>query len=357
LSRKRRLAGIASAVLVATALTAGGLWFLRPAPGPLDAVPSTSLVVVDADVRGLRASPLWERTEGFLRGSVPLDRLDAACGFATLSRLEHGVLTIGQGEAGGVGLALSGGIAKEEFLHCQTQLVIGAVGATKNQLAPTVSHGGFSLTQLRLADVELIVGLGLRRPLLIATPTWAERMADAADEPEKSSYLRLLSPAPRLPSPHDGVRARLEKEAAGLPLLLAASAKMPEGQGQLVASLLHFLPTAELVQRAKAIGEPKAAGVSLVTYEQGKRATLRLVVDAGSEASAAALRDVVLGTRLAHSQNIVLRLAGAGKLLDSISATTDGAWVIATIDDTTAAFGDHLTMLSDLRSGTKPLSR
>lgn len=337
------------AVLVALALLAGTLFLLRPAPGPLDAVPEASLLVVDANLRDLRESKLWADTEHFLRGSVPLDKLDAACGFATLSRLERFVLTIGQGEAGGVGIALAGSLAKEELLHCQTQLMIGAVGVTKNQLANATTHGGFHLTQLRLADIDLVLGLGLRRPFLVATPQWIEHMADTADAPDKSSYARLFSSAPLLPSPHRELRERLERDATGLPLLLAASVKLPSGQGQTVAALSQFLPTRELVERAKQIGEPKGAAASLTSYDGGKRATVRVVIDAGNAAAAAATKDVLLGARLAYSQNMMLRIAGAGKLLDTIKVDTHDAWVVATLDDTVEALSEHLSKLNALR--------
>lgn len=353
---KRRLVRIASAVLVSGAALAGAAWWLRPAPTPLDAVPEQSLLVFDANLRDLRASKLWTDADRLLRSAVPLDKLDAACGFSTLSRLERGVLTIGQGEAGGVGLALTGSLAKEELLRCQTQLVIGAVGESKNQLSQSVAHGGFTLTPLRLADIDLVLGLGLRRPLLVATPHWIERMADAADAPEKSSFVRLLRAAPLLPSPHREMRERLEHEAAGASLLLAVSAKMPAGPGRLVASMLHFLPTPELIERAQRIEEPKAVGASLTTYDGGRRATLRLVVDAGNDASAGALKDVLLGTRLAQSQNMMLRVAGFGKLLDALTVRAEGAWVVASIDDTAEALAGHLARWNELRSGARSTS-
>lgn len=345
--RKTRKVAFVTGGLALLGLAAGALWFLRPVPGPLDLVPATTLIAADIDFEKLRESPLWDTARAALVTRVPIDKLDAACGFATLSRLQHGVLAIGEGEAGGVGLALTGSIAKEELLRCQTQLVIGAAGVTKNELSASVAHGSFWLTPLRLADVDLVLGVGLRRPMLVATPRWAEAMADAADTPSKSSYLRLFDPAP-LPEPHAAVRARLEKAAEGLPLLIAVSAKMPAGQGNLVRQLGQLLPTAELAKRAQDIREPRAAGVSVVTSNRGKRTTARLVVDAGSDASAAAVRDVLLGTRLVVGQNMMLRLAGVGKILDGVSVTVEGAWVTATLEDTTEAMLDHVTKLREL---------
>lgn len=348
-SRARRVLAIVAALIVLGTTLTGAAFVLRPKPGPLDAVPEQSLLVVDANLQDLRASKLWEEVERFLRGSVPLDKLDAACGFATLSRLERGVLSIGEGEAGGVGLALTGSLAKEELLHCQTRLMIGAVGATKNQLAEASAHGGFRLTPLRLSDVDLVLGVGLARPLLLATPSWIERMADAADAPEKSSFARLFSSAPLLPAPHRELRARLEREAAGSPLLLSGTMKLPGERGRTIAIASQFLPTAALTERARQIGQPRGFGVALSSYDQGKRVTLRVVIESEDEATAAATKDVLLGTRLAYSQQMMLRIAGFGPLLDAIAVKTDGAWVIASLDDTAEAFAGYLAKAGALR--------
>ena len=345
---RSRVPAYVTAGLAACGLVAGALWFVRPTPGPLDTVPAASLVVADVDFAKLRESRLWDRSRELLASRVPIDKLDAACGFATLSRLERAVLTIGEGESGGVGLALSGSIAKEELLHCQTQLVIGAAGVTKNEFAASTAHGSFLLTPLRLADVSLVLGMGLRRPLLVATPTWIEGMADAADAPDKSSYSRLFGSALRLPDPHLAVRQRLEAAAAGLPLLFVATAKMPAGQSELVHQLGQFLPTADLAKRAQQIDALRAGGVSVHTLGQGNRTAIHVVIDAGTDASAAALRDVLLGTRLAVSQNMMLRLAGVGKILDGITVTTNGTWVTAALEDTTDAILEDVTKLREL---------
>jgi hypothetical protein len=342
--RKPRTLAYLTGSVVAVAAVAGGVWFVRPTPGPLDTVPTGTLVVADIDFAGLRASPLWNTAREAIATRVPIDKLDAACGFATLSRLERGVLSIGEGETGGVGVALAGSIAKEELLHCQTQIVIGAAGVTKNQFSAASSHGSFLLTPLRLADVDLVLGMGLRRPLLIATPTWIEGMANAADEPDKASFTRLFGSALRLPDPHRGVRERLEK-AAGVPLLFAASAKMPSGQANLVRTLGQFLPTSELAKRAQDIDGLRAAGLSISTSNEGKRTAIRVVIDAGSEGSAAAVRDVLLGARLVAGQNMMVRIAGVGKLLDGLTVTVEGTWVQAKIEDTTDVILDNVTKL------------
>ncbi len=346
--RNRKPLAVVTGALVASGLVAGALWFVRPTPGPLDTVPTATLIVADVDFEKLRESPLWDTARAALTTRVPVDKLDAACGFATLSRLDRGVLAIGEGEAGGVGLALNGRIANEELLRCQTQLVIGAAGTTRNEFSGSSAHGSFMLTPLRLADVDLVLGVGLRRPMLVATPHWAETMADAADAPDKNSYLRLLGGSLPLPEPHGAVRAHLERAAGGVPLLVAVSAKMPAGQGNLVKQLGQFLPTAELAARARDIHEPRAAGASLLTSSQGKRTTLRLVIDAGTDASAASVRDVLLGTRLALGQNLMLRLAGVGKILDGVAVTLDGSWVTATLEDTTEAMLGHVAKLREL---------
>ncbi len=334
--------------LVVCGIVTGGVWFLRPAPGPLDAVPSSSLVVADVDMTRLRESRLWDRSRQLLASRVPIDKLDAACGFATLSRLERAVLTIGEGEAGGVGLALTGSIAKEELLRCQTQLVIGAAGVTKNEFSAASAHGSFAFTPLRLADVNLVLGIGLRRPLLVATPSWIESMADAADAPDKSSYVRLFGSSLRLPEPHRGVREQLEAAAAGLPLLFAASAKMPPGQSGLVQRVAQFLPSVELANRARQIDGLRAGGVSVHTLGQGNRTAIHVVFDAGSDLSAAALRDVLLGTRLSLSQNMLLRVAGLGKMLDGITVVANGTWVTAALEDSTDTMLEHVTKLQGL---------
>lgn len=352
--RRRHVRRGLIALSIGAILTGGVAWFVRPVPGPLDAVPATSLVVIDANTKALRESRLRERVEGALKARVPLDKLDQACGFATLARVDRAVVTIGEGEAGGVGVALDGRISEKELLNCETQLIIGAVGTTKNQLEKSYAHGSFLLTPLRLADVDIVLGVGLRRPLLVASPTWTEQLADAADRPQNRSFLRLFEVKPMLPAPHDAVRARLEKATAGLPLLLAASVKrVPRDPLPLIAG---FLPTQELAARAAEARGLGAIGAALSETTQGDqhRAVVHGILELADDNAAKALADVLLGVRLHFAQNLMVRAVGLGPLLDSLKVSQDGAWVSVRFEDDSAALADHLDQARVLLSGEVP---
>lgn len=320
--QSRRASAIA--IAIAVALGGGGIYLATRASdaGPtaeapstqkkslLDAVPSGAILVVTADVRALRASPLAAPYLGGTRSVPGFDDVRQACGFDLIASVDELAVAVPDGEDAEFGVVAIGGFSDSAILDCATKVVQSRGGS------PVTSTIG-SFKSVRDGAAQTSSGETATRPggiLLWGGTAYLRAMIDAADG---------SVPSVRTGTLHEKVRSELATyETAQASFVLSdrqravVAEELANAQGKAPAALAYVTAA--------------GLGVRLV----GDKASLQLVVMADEASHTPEVEAWLRSTLAGAAKGLPAKLLGADDLIERITIEANGGVIRARLEAT-----------------------
>jgi len=336
--RMRMLVLGASATLGAFVLFGGGLLRGGGAVRPIDAIPKDAFLVASVDAAELRRSVLYTvlfgkesptgapRTEILSPRALGITKLEEACGFDPLSRLESVALAVPEeGDRGELGVAARVRVTEDELGRCAQAVRRGPTETKRVSGFAVVEAGGEDVARPRLGYGHdlLVVGRG----------AWFDAMLAAADGQSPNVARSPAHAALRASlTSHEGFRAPTVLVTVLLPRSLRERLKNEMG------AELGSKDASQAVM-AGVLGV-SAAGIAL-QVAGNLDAAAELVCDA--EEACVAVEKLLLKKRAEIGRELMLRMVGLGPLFDSIQVTRTGPRIRVTA----SANAEHLASAID----------
>lgn len=322
--------------LLSVGVAAGGVYLASRATEPtelpapprsktaLEAVPEGTMLVVDIDLRAVRASPLAAPYLGGERAVAGLGDLKRACGFDPIATVDQLVIAVPDSTDADFGLAATGGFGDAAILECASKMITARGG---KPLASTV--GSFrsvrDATQGTSGEVAVRPG-GL---LLFGGGGFLRTMIDTADG--------------GMPSAAADARHTALREALGGYETVRASLVLTPKQRKTVAEEIAVAGG----RAPPAIGAVSSAGLGLRLV--GENASLLVVLTTDDAAQAPQVAQLFESLRSEAGQGAAAKLIGLSEIVDRVRIETTGVTVRLTLDVTVPellAVVDRATKLS-----------
>jgi len=310
-TRARNL--VALAVVVGGAALGGAL-LVAPARGrrALDAVPAEAFVVVSVDAKAARESALAETVRTGAAAGVPLlGRVSEACGWDVLGRVEELVVALPEENAGAFGIAAKTDVEPAEVKACADRMI-----GDRGGKARLTTRGRFHVLEDEGKADGAAIAYGEGGVLVVGSGPWFDAMLDAAEGKR---------PAVGRAGEHAALRGAV---TGARPALATATALLPEATRARVKKEMNLEGSKDDLVMA-AVLAVRAAGASVALGKKEEGAELRLELRCETEAACADVKALLERKRLAWSQDLRLRLLGAGPLVDSLTVEARGATATA----------------------------
>jgi hypothetical protein len=304
--RKWGVFGLAGIAGIAGITGIAGSWLYTHRPrSALDAVPPDAMLVATLDTSLLRKTPLFGLLRALLARAyvLPTD-----CPIVPSEAIDSMAFAMAPGAQGDFGVALTGRASVTELERCRDALF--AQAGAKIGAASYERVGDFDVW----AGPALRVGLSQRGPLLVGRGAYLGEFAKAAT----SAGARIEHD-----SPQGLLQQRLFERAAGSPVAWV-SVLLPDGLPSAMA-VAFSLPTHE----ATKLRRVEALALGLHIDREHKELLVTLFVQCDSADACTALREWLMASRFAASQQLGLRAAGFGGLIDALTADVAGATLTA----------------------------
>lgn len=329
---------------------------------PFDAVPQDSFLVATVDLAELRRSPLYEvllgkesKTDGMLNaGALGIRRFADACGFDPLARVEK--LAVGvpeEGDKGELGVAARVTVTRDELAKCSENLAGQRGGKIDAKDVGSFVVIEESTGAQETARPRLAYGRG---GLLVAgRGAWFDAMLAAADGKK---------PGARNAPGHVAIRSSLTRHDGWHSPTILVSALLPRSlRDRLKNEMGAEVSTAAGQQQEKPqdvmAGVLGVAGVgaALRAGGSGQSIDVALELSCDAEDACAAVEKLILKKRLDWSKELMLRMVGLGRLLDSIEVKREGTKIRVTAGDSANALASTLDRVLRLSAGGRAPSR
>lgn len=314
------------AIALAVALGAGGIYLAArspaapaspsamtenvpsaPARGLFDAIPSGAMIVINADVRALRASPL---AAPYLGGgqSVPgFGDIQKVCGFDPIATIDEIAIGVPAAEDASFGVVATGGFSDATILDCASKVVRARGGRPE-----TASIGSFKSVRDAASPSSGETAARAGGPLVWGGGSYLRAMLEAADG--RSANIRA-----------DAMHGKLRGELTGYETVQATfvlsekqratiADEMQKAQGKAPAALAHVV------------------GASLGLRLVNDKASILVVVLADDPANAGDVRAWLESSKKDASASLASKLLGASPLLDRADLEVRGGAVHARLE-------------------------
>lgn len=322
--------------LLSVGIAAGGVYLASRATEPtelpapprsksaLEAVPEGTMLVVEIDLKAVRASPLAAPYLGGERAVAGLGDLKRACGFDPIASVDQLVLAVPDSSDADFGLAATGGFGDAAILECASKMITSRGG---RPLASTV--GSFRSVRDATQGTSGEVAVRPSGLLLFGGGGFLRTMIDTADGGMPSAAA-------------DARHTALREALAGYETVRASLVLTPK-QRKTVAEEIAVAGG----RAPPAIGAVSSAGLGLRLV--GENASLLVVLTTDDAAQAPQVAQLFEALRSEAGQGAAAKLIGLSEIVDRVRIQTTGATVRLTLDVTVPellAVVDRATKLS-----------
>lgn len=317
-------------LLFAIALTAstglGALWRARHASSvrssAIDAVPTGAMLVAVVDLEALRAAPAFAPLFRSSREIPGLGAVREVCGSDPMDTLREMALSVPEaGDAGELGLAAVGEVDDDAVVACASKVIERRGGR------PVVTPIG-AFRSVRDASMATTGGeIAVRKggPVLLGSGNYLRSMIDAADG-------RIAGV--RSQSAHSRLSREIGEGALRVTVALTAE------QRETLAS--------ELRQAGAASSPASSIASAGLSLRLGPEVTLHAVLTCDASSACAELGRSFEAARQARAADPMLRLVGAGRVLELLRIQAEGELLHGRVDlpaDQAAALVERLLAL------------
>jgi hypothetical protein len=333
-----RMIVLGATATVAAFLLFGGATLRASETRPVDAIPRDAFLVATVDAAELRRSPLYTvvfgkesptglpRADALSPQALGLTKLEGACGFDPLSRIDSLALAVPEeGDRGELGVAARVRVTEDELGRCAT--------AVRKGPTETKHMSGFAVVEANGEDAAR-PRLGYGHGLLVAgRGAWFDAMLAAADH---------KAPNIGASQAHAALRTALtSREGWHVPTVLV-TVLLPRTLRERLRTEMGAEIGAKDASQAIMAGVlgVSSAGIALRSGSN-LDAAAELVCD--TEDACAAVEKLILKKRFEASREMMLRMIGLGPLLDSVQVERTGSRVRVTA----TANAEHLASTID----------
>ncbi len=332
-ARARAWWWVAAALAVLGAVSLGVYWKHRQTPEPvaptearsaLGGIPQGSMLLVTADLRALRASPLAAPYLGGERTVPGLGSLRETCGFDPILSVDE--IALGVPEAGDAdfGISALGSFSDESIIGCATK-VISARGGR-----PLASNIG-QFKSVRDLDAPASGEIAARHGgvLLLGGGGYLRNMIDAADG--------------NVPSARGDTRHTEQ---------LALLAGFETVRASLVLSDTQRATIADEVAKSGGKAPPALVGIraaALGVRLSGDRASLVAVVRTDGTSHALSLASLIEESKNDARQGMAVQMLGVAPLLDRMKVSVDAGDIRVELDVSVRELEDVIDRAAKIR--------